>query len=342
MSSQEAMVDGALLPFGATSMVGSLPHRDRQEAIGFVLERTPDLPAAPTLPAVHPLEGMLAQAAWGVPGLRVLPDGTFTVAAEALDPEAPTGDRSLRGEPFATWRAFLGAVTDRTGPIKVQLTGPVTFGFALVNAGVEPSLAYRVAAHAVTDRVRALLDLAAGSAPAAAPVVVFDEPALAGGMRPELQATADDVIDLLSGVLGNVSQVAVGGIHCCGPADWSVVLAAEPRLLSAPVGAGLSRSAGTVAGFLDRGGWIAWGAVPTAAPLGEQASLLWKALSSQWCELVRGGCDPVVVRQQTLITPECGLALHDTRQAEHVLSLCRQLSERLHDQALGVRLAVGA
>jgi methionine synthase II (cobalamin-independent) len=262
--------------------------------------------------------------------------------ANELDPDRPTGDRGLTGAPFATWRAFLEAVTDRVGPIKLQLTGPVTFGNALVRAGVEPSLAYRVARRAVTDRARAVLDLAAAAAPAALPVLVFDEPILTGGIRPELAASADDVIDLLSAVIGTVGSLAVTGVHCCGRADWSLILAAEPRLLSAPVGAGLTAVAGTVAAFLDAGGWIAWGAVPTAAPIGEQASLLWKALSSQWCELVRGGCDPIVVRQQTIITPECGLALHDVNQADHVLALCRQLAERLHDQAVGVRLAVGA
>lgn len=336
------MTEGALLPSGATSMVGSLPHRDRREAVRFVLAQTPDLPAAPTLPAAHPLEGMLAQAAWEVPGLDVHADGTFTVDVRSLDPEAPTGDPALCGEPFASWRAFLAEVADRTHPLKVQLTGPVTFSHALVGAGVDAALAQRVAARAVTDRARALVELVTASAPAAQPVVVFDEPALAGGLRPALHASADDVIDLLSGVVGAIDAVALPGVHCCGAADWNVVLAAEPQLISAPVGAGLSNFGGTVAGFLERGGWVAWGAVPTAAPLGEQASLLWKALSGQWCELVRGGCDPMVVRKQTLITPECGLALHDTVQADHVLDLCHQLADRLHDQAVGIRLAVGA
>ena len=40
-----------LLPLGAPTSVGSLPHRSRDEAVAFVLDRTPALPAAPTLPA---------------------------------------------------------------------------------------------------------------------------------------------------------------------------------------------------------------------------------------------------------------------------------------------------
>lgn len=336
------MADGTSLPFGATSMVGSLPHRDRGDAIRFALERTPELPAAPTVPAAFPLEGMVPQALWGVAGVHVFEDGTFAVTARDLDPDQPSLDRSLAGEPFATWRAFLTAVAERTQPIKLQMLGPVTLGSSLVRAGVAPELAFRVAAGAVADRAGALLDLAAATAPAALPVLVFDEPLLAGGTRADLAASADDVIDLLSGAFASVGQLAIPGIHCCGMADWGVVLAAEPRLLSVPVGAGLTAVAASVSTFLDSGGWIAWGAVPTAAPIGEQESLLWKALSDEWCELVQGGCDPIVVRQQTLITPECGLATHEISQADHVLSLCQQLAERLQDQAVGIRLAVGA
>jgi hypothetical protein len=43
-----------------------------------------------------------------------------------------------------------------------------------------------------------------------------------------------------------------------------------------------------------------------------------------------------------MITPRCGLWRHGVPQAEQVLSFTLRLAERLHDQALGVRLSVGA
>ena len=58
--------------------------------------------------------------------------------------------------------------------------------------------------------------------------------------------------------------------------------------------------------------------------------------------MVRAGCDPVLLRTQSLITPACGLALHGETQAAHVLSLARNVAQRLHDQAVGVRLTAGA
>jgi hypothetical protein len=327
---------------GVLTSIGSLPHDDVDEAIAFELGQHPKLPAMPTLPALRPLEGMVAQAGWGVDGVTVRSDGSLDVDAAQLDPVAPTSDPDLEGEPFASWRAFFDAVADRSGPIKLQLTGPVTFGLALLHAGAPAPLAFATAATAVADRTRALLALAERRAPEAARIIFFDEPGLVGGLRNEIPLSPDDQIDLLSGVMAVAEHRAIPGVHCCGPADWRVVLNAGPRILSLPVGAGAVRVAGSLAEFLDRGGWVAWGAVPTAAPIGERPSRYWKLLSSQWCDLVQGGCDPMRLRRQALITPECGLASHDVAQARHVLDLCRDVSQRLHDQALGVRLSVGA
>lgn len=334
---------GLVLPVGAPVSVGSLPHLDRDAAVEFVLERTPELPAAPTCPRLEPLESMVAQAAWGIQGVLVAKDGTISVPdPSALDPAAPLGDPELTGAPFTTWRRFLARVGERSGPIKLQLTGPLTLGTTLVHAGVPAEIAYVVAGRASAARVRALLELADMFAPGVDRLLVLDEPALVGGLRPGLPLAADDVIDVLSGSLVAAEGRAMTGVHCCGPTDWRLVLQAGPDVLSLPVGVGVADSAGALAAFLERGGWIAWGAVATDGPLGENASWSWRQLSSQWCELVQQGCDPVLLRRQVLVSPVCGLALHDEAQADHVFAIARRLSEKIHDQVTGVRLSVGA
>lgn len=332
-----------VLPLGAPTSVGSLPHRDVDAAIAFVLARTPELPAAPTLPALEPLEMMIPQAAWGIPGIHLAEDGTLSIPDPSLvDPTAPLGDRELTGRPFGTWRRFLDAVAGRTTPVKLQLTGPLTLGLMLVQAGLPVPLAFEVAANAVSTRTRDLLDLADVRAPGVPRLLVFDEPSLVGGLRPDLLLDADSVIDLLSGALAAAEGRALTGVHCCGPTDWRLVIQAGPDLLSLPVGADVTGSAGALGTFLERGGWVAWGAVVTDGPLGESPSRSWRQLSSQWCELVQSGCDPVLLRRQSLVSPVCGLALHDEAQADHVFALTRRLAEKIHDQVMGIRLSVGA
>src|SRR3546814_12593670 len=88
--------------------------------------------------------------------------------------------------------------------------------------------------------------------------------------------------------------------------------------------------------------WVAWGAVPTNGPFGNRPERLWHALSSEWASLTAGGCDPVQLREQAIITPACGMASHDEAQADLVVTLTNQVARRLQTQTEGMRLTVGA
>jgi methionine synthase II (cobalamin-independent) len=328
---------------GLATSIGSLPHTDPRAATTFVLERHPRLPAAPSLPNRSGVERMIAQAAWGIRGIDVLCDGSLRVDdPSALDPRAPLADPGIDGEPFVALRAFLGAVTGRRGPIKLQLTGPLTLGIALHSVGVPARTAFAVAGAAVRARARSLLAATREVAPMAPLVVFVDEPSLTAAMHPGFPLDPDRTIDLVSSALATLEPHAVTGLHCCGPADWRMVLQTGPQILSLPLDAGAVDHAGAIGAFLERDGWIAWGAVPTDRPLGDSASHWWRELSAEWCSLVQAGCDPVRIRRQALVTPACGLALHHLPQVERVHELSRALGLRIHDQLAGVRLSVGA
>ncbi len=330
------------LPVGLATGIGALPHCDPGEAVEFVLRHSPRLPSAPSLPARSRREGMVAQAATGIAGVDVQPDGSLHLAPGAIDPEAPLGELDLAGEAHVGLRAFLTAVADRDGPVKVSLTGPVTLGVALHAAGVEPELAFAVAASAVRQRAAALTDHVLRRVPAAQLVVFVDEPAMACVTEPGFPIGPTEAVDLVSGALAVLERTAVTGLHCCAPADYRLLLASGPAILSVPVDGGIERHAGLLADHLERGGWVAWGAVPTHGPVGTTVERLWRRLSALWCELSGDGCDPVLLRSNAMITPTCGLSRHGVTQAEHVVDLTNRLATRLHDQAIGVRLAAGA
>jgi methionine synthase II (cobalamin-independent) len=327
---------------GISTSIGSLPHADPHAAAALVLERQPRLPAAPSLPNRSGYERMVAQAAWGIEGVDVLPDGSLQVDDPRLDPGAPLTTAGIDGEPFVGLRAFLGAVAGRRGPIKLQLTGPVTLGLALHAVGVPADRAFAVAGAAVRDRARSLLAVARDQAPHAPLVVFVDEPGLGAAMAPGFPLAPDRTVDLVSGTLATIEPHAVTGLHCCGAADWKLVLQAGAQILSLPVEMGAVDHAGSLGAFLERGGWIAWGAVPTTGPLGSSPARLWERLSAEWRGLTEGGCDPVLLREQALITPACGLAGHAAPQADDILSLASQVARRVRTQAEGMRLTVGA
>jgi methionine synthase II (cobalamin-independent) len=330
-----------LLPIGLASAVGSLPHQDVVQAVAFALARQPRLPAAPSLPRMSPVEGMIPQAAWGIAGVLVLPDGSLLVDEAAVDPEMPL-QSGIDAEPFAGLRAFLAAIVGRVAPYKLQLTGPVTLGLALHAVGVPSERAFAVAARAVAARVGEVLQAARIAAPGATPLVFLDEPGLTAALEPGFPLDVDDTLDLVSSALAAVEDGAIAGLHCCGRADWPVVLQAGPQMLSLPVDAGATEHPGAFADYLERGGWVAWGAVPTDRPLGETAEILWRRLVAEWDALAEAGCEPRRLIEQALITPACGLVGLDVPQADHVLDLTNALAQRVEARAIELGLTLGA
>jgi methionine synthase II (cobalamin-independent) len=330
-----------LLPIGLPSAVGSLPHDDVDAAVRFALGRQPRLPAAPSLPRRSAVEGMIPQAAWGIVGVLVLPDGSLLVDEGAVDPAAPL-QPVLDAEPFTGLRAFLTAVEGRVAPFKLQITGPVTLGLALHAVGVPPERAFVVAGRAVAARIAEVLAAARRAAPGATPLMFLDEPGLTAALEPGFPLGVDDTLDLVSAALAAVEGGAIAGLHCCGRADWPVVLQAGPQVLSLPVETGATDHPGAFADFLERGGWLAWGAVPTDRPLGETAEILWRRLVGEWEVLAEAGCEPGLLVEQALITPACGLVGLDVAQAGHVLDLTGQLAQRVEARAVELGLTLGA
>jgi hypothetical protein len=111
------------------------------------------------------------------------------------------------------------------------------------------------------------------------------------------------------------------------------VLRAGPQLQSVPVDVASSVRAPDLGPFLERGGWVAWGAVPTDGPLGPVGgggiARLWHRLADRWHALADGGVDPVLLRRRAIVTPACGLARHDVAQATLALRLTADLGTRV-------------
>ena len=113
---------GDVLPPGATTGIGSLPHRSVHEAAAFVL-REYDLPAIPTLPRRSPAEGMIAQAVVGIRGITLGQYGSVAVDRDAVDPSSPVAT-DLANDAYAALRTFLStaarAAWPRPGEVAVR------------------------------------------------------------------------------------------------------------------------------------------------------------------------------------------------------------------------------
>ena len=239
-------------------------------------------------------------------------------------------------------RAFLGAVAGRRAPIKLQLTGPVTLGIALQAVGVPHERAFAVAGAAVRARARTLVAAAQETAPMAPLVVFVDEPGLTAAMHPGFPLDPNRTIDLVSGVLATLEPHAVTGLHCCGPPTGAWCCRPGPRSCRCPSTPGPRPTPEPSARSSTTGAGSPGARCPPPARSAPPPSGCGSTCPPSGATSPRAGCDPVLLREQALITPACGLAGHGELQADLVLGLTNQLARRLETQTLGMRLTVGA
>jgi hypothetical protein len=302
-----------LLVPASTAGTGSLPHRDASDAAHFALTAY-DLPTAPSLPRRSPAESRVAQALVGVAGVTLGPYGTVAIDPLSLDPDAPI-ETDIDRDHFVGFRTFLDLAAERghVGPIMWHFAGPMG-----------------VARSAVRAHVKALAAEVIERLPAAAQIAVLDEPGADRITSRELPITPDEAIDLLSAAMAAIEPVAAVGVHSCADLDVTLLLEAGPHLVSLPVSQSIVPLAGYLDRFLARGGWIAWGAVATEGPIGVTANRSWHQLAEVWGGLVDRGCDLDRLRQQCIITPQCGLGAHGVGTVERI-------GRTLHDIARAAR-----
>lgn len=328
------------LPAGLATGIGSLPHTDAATAANVSLRLLPGLPAIPQLPRRSAHESMNAQWLRALPEVVVGDDGSISIDDDA-DPDGPL-DFSFDEFAHGGLLAFVehaAKLPRRPTRVKAQITGPLTLGVALTELGVPEDFAFPRASRVARGWARRVEDLVRERL-GAETVTFFDEPELVRWNTETPPIDHDQAGDLLSGAFAAVGGLT--GVHVCGDGDLRLALSAGPDILGVEVSGRLLADIAGLTRFLDAGGFIAWGAVPTDRPVGESAAPLWKTLVDLWCELSRRGCDGLSLRTQAIITPACGLATHGVSQAEHALALARELAGRVFDQAAATRLTVGA
>ena len=328
---------------GATLGVGSLPHRSASAAVEFSIAHF-DLPVVPRLPRRSGAESLANQALVGVPGVEMGPYGTLAVDIARLDPDAPV-TTDLLTDNFVGFRAFteLAPQLHVDGRlVKWQVVGPVTLGLTLLRAGAPDDLAFRGAAQAIRAHVLALGSALSTALPNSAQLVMFDEPLMVDLMSNDFPLPPDTVADMLSTAMATAQPFGAIGLHCCFEADWPSLIEAGPQVLSIPATEAVVEVSGYIDRFIENGGRVAWGAVGTGGPIGITASRSWHSLSDIWCKMVKRGSDPAVLRAQSLLSPQSGLASYSPAVAEDICRSLHDISLRVQDQASAAKLVLGA
>jgi hypothetical protein len=333
--------------------VGSMPHDDAAKALDVVLTTIPEAPIWPQLSGRGLNEQMEVQFSEGIPR-RVIDrekgrmyfdtSGDYSEAfAEfyeaymaAMDPDEGTGDCSAMAISPAHAAGFhalverLEAEGGRRRVVKCHTTGPCTFALATVDEN-KRALYYNEEFRDVIVKAMAMKCRWQTQTlqPYAEDVLcTIDEPILSAfGSSAYLSVQRHDVVAILAEVIDAIhSDGAIAGVHCCGNTEWSILMDAGVDVVSFDAfefGETIAMYPDYVKRHLEAGKCLAWGIVPTSAALREQTV---DTLIAHYERMVdhlvdKAGVDPMLVREQTLLTGSCGTGSMQLADAEKVFEL---------------------
>jgi methionine synthase II (cobalamin-independent) len=339
---------------------------DHAEGVQLVFEYTPEIPLWVQLPA-YKEEGMIAQFQPGFPGLKLDKDKSFIdISDPCFDDDllefyedymaVKEGETDLEGSRFSmsadtaggffAFMEHLQANPDHPVAVKGQITGPITFGLGLTDQNGKAifyneqlrDAAVKLLAQKARWQVKNLSGFGC-------PVIIFfDEPALAGfGSSAFITISRDEVINCFEQVIEAVhDEGGLAGIHVCANADWSLLLESATDIISFDAYSYFDKLIlypDLVKRFIQSGGILAWGIVPTLNSDNIEKETA-DSLVAEWEKQAQAiqtiGIDKSALLNQTLITPSCGTGSLSFDHAKKVLVLTRQVSDIIRKKFVSI------
>jgi len=323
-----------------------MPHTDVGQALKTALSM--DIPFWPQLPNLNYYEDMYVQAAEHFPGILLdIEKRTLRFSLEKFINEVEETMTHFEEPQYfdiskvysAVYHRFLSMDFSKRPAIRGQLEGPISFGLNVLDQDDRPILfddtvrpfMIEFMAKRVNVQLKRLKGLNKNA------FMFIDEPglqfvfsAMAGYGDQKAKIDLESFFSMID---------RPRGIHLCGNPDWDFLLGLDMDILSLDVysnGEVFANYSNSIKRFLDRGGIIVWGIVPTNfEPFAqENTSSLEKRLEEIWQILDRKGIDQDFLLSRSLLSPAtCCLVNPDKEKTvEKVFKMISRLSERLHEK----------
>lgn len=314
--------------------IGSMPGTDFAEALKVSTGEVPDLPFVPELPARGPHAGMIGRTLGLITdlGADLQPDGWRIGVGEGLDQRRA---RSLLAHDLDIAEE---ALAEYVGPLKVQVTGPLTLAASVERPRGDKMLADHGARRELAEVLAGGLATHVADLrrrfPAVELLVQVDEPAIrtvmegrvptASGWATHRRVDPPEADALLRGVVDVIVRAgATPVLHSCGQ-EVPVELLRGLGFSALSFDLSLARPDDVWAEALDSGMELWIGALPTHGSVGAVNG------AEKVREFVhRLGFSPEAVADRLVVTTACGLAGATPARARQLLVDSRETAARL-------------
>jgi methionine synthase II (cobalamin-independent) len=332
--------------------IGSFPHSEPAAACDLILKFIPDIPTWPQLPAIDFREGMETQYSEGLPCV-VLDEAArrmhFETGGDTSTELAGFYEHYLAEdlEFFGISPAYSRGIYEmekrlkesgvRPGYFKTHITGPLTMGLGRTDENKRAIYYNDVFRDVVVKgmEMKARWLLKKFDFLECQQICFIDENILSAFCSSTyVSVERSDVVSCLSDVVGAIhKEDALAGAHCCGNTEWTILIDAGVDVISFDAfqyGKTIGYYSDKVKGFLEKGGVLAWGIVPSSSAAAQETV---ESLSGKLAQLMDGlaakGIDREMLTEKCLLTPSCGTGSISEEYSRQVLELLSGLSDAL-------------
>ena len=329
-----------------TTAMAVMPHTDVDRAMETAL--SVDIPFWPQLPHYSYYEDMYVQASEHFPGILLdMEKRTLRFSMEKFMEELEGAMAHLEEPAYfdisrtysVVYHRFLGLDLSARPAIRGQLEGPISFGFNVRDQDDRPILFDETVRSFMLEfmarRINVQLTRLKEINPDA--FMFVDEPGLQflfNAMSGYGDQAARKDMEVFYSMVDRPR-----GVHLCGNPDWDFLLGLDLDVLSLDAysnGEIFASYAGSVKRFLDKGGRIVWGIVPSnVEPFRrEDCVSLTRRLKEIWSTLARRGVDLELLLSRSLLSPAtcCLINPDGEKTVEDAFRLTNQLSRTLREE----------
>lgn len=340
--------------------IGSLPHNTVESAMEVVKKDFSEIPFYPQLSNINRNEDMTIQFLEGLPSF--LPSNeSFEIYTESekffedlesfftdyeeiiADTDTEILEKYAISKEFSSTFPEFEKIIKNTKPqyAKAQIIGPFTLAAMLtdqngINAIFDETLR-EIVVKLLTLKVLWQIKHIKQANPTTIPIIFMDEPTLSQlGTSAYLTISEKDVVDMLAEISEIIHQNGgISAIHCCGKCDWTILIKAKADIINFDAFAfseHLGLFAQEIDKFLQDGGKLAWGLVPTLdveALKNITLADLIKDFEQGIKYLTNKGIDEKLIIDNSLITSSCGAGSLSVELAQKAMDLVFELSNEL-------------
>ncbi len=342
--------------------IGSLPHKDTLSALELIKKCYSEIPFWAQLSQVNPLQDMTVQYSQKFPGLKLdIKNQSFKFDTES-DEFAEELEKLYNDyyeiieennsdlledyaitEPFTTTIQPILEYIKEAKPdfVKGQIIGPFTWGTMLTDAD-DKCLFYDETSRDIvvkTLTLKALWQIKKfkEANPSITPIIFIDEPTMSQvGTSAFLTVKKEEILSAFDEIITAIQKrEALVAIHCCGKADWELILKSKPNIINFDAYSfhkNITTFSKVLKPFLEKGGYIAWGIVPTLDKDSLEKSTvssLMTILENSIDALAKKGISKEIILKQAIITPSCGAGGLDIKNAEKAMEFAKAISDEL-------------